>query len=180
MFTGGSSGILAVSLAKDGSGLFLTAQPAAAIESNDSAEARRRQITWNASLDSFMQDTRAQNKIKTLALLIDNMVLDYVKITLAPEGALKTPARDTADYSNNEPSGPIPMIPSDESQEFSSTSAQSANGEGRLRGKTNILPDVRKSWRIPKCSWKMRRCNWKNVRRRLRCKKMGGTGPIRL
>ena len=120
-----SEQMLSVSLVKDDDTLFLVVQPA--LMSEDAAgtndwhtERSRRAITWTDTTKGFVETTIASGKVKTLALLLDNMVLDFAGFRLLP---------DTAAHGGDAPAQmsatPVPMIRDSSEMGETSTSDES-------------------------------------------------------
>lgn len=105
-----SDQMLSMRLENDGNALFLTIQPVAkSTEGGPVTATHRRLIDWSDTESEFIEKTRAAGKVKTLALLIDNMVLDYADIHLSPDGP---PITDAFAVSGDEGAmtSPTPMV----------------------------------------------------------------------
>ncbi len=108
----GGSGVIALYLAVDDGQLYLRVQPAAQSTEGDNSETRQREIQWTISPEGFVEVTRAKHKLKTFALLVDNMVLDYVGIRISPAASVNPSddARDGLPFPEDEDVDDLPAM----------------------------------------------------------------------
>jgi hypothetical protein len=92
----GGGGMISLFLAVDDGKLYLRVQPVAQSTDGDNSETWQREIQWTSSPEGFIEATRAKHKLKTFALLIDNMVLDYAGIRISPAASV-SPSDDARD-----------------------------------------------------------------------------------